>query len=1001
MTRTISLPTAPVWDSESIAADVQPLAEALQRYDVGQVRLGDHDRILYATDASLYQVRPLGVVIPSRAEQVRTLVNFCRENQVALLPRGGGTSLAGQCTNQALVVDFSPGFRAIRRVDVAGALAEVEPGLSIESLNRALAAGGSKLFFAPDPATIAQAAIGGCIGNNAAGARSIRYGRTSENLAGVEVLLTSGEWIWLEPGAGRHHAAALRLAEQTAGVVRQHAAEIRQRFPKLVRRNAGYALDLVLDQLERGVAPADLDLSGLICGSEGTLAVITAARLKLRPLPAARGLAILAFGSLDEAIAALPVILATRPSAVELLDDVVLAAAAGNNECRRYLELMPLWKGRAAAALLYVEYEADKQAAELPEHFRRLTAALPAQPARTYLDADSMGQAWTLRKAGEALLHAVPGQRKPLTFVEDNAIPVPQLLDFVREFKRIVAAHGTTAAFYAHASVGVLHVRPLLDLHATQDRQAMHAIALEIARLARACGGVMSGEHGDGRARGPLLEEFFGPQLMSAFRQIKRIFDPAGILNPGFIVRPGDVAQITTHLRVQQIHPAVGLDTYFDYAAQGRFQGAVEMCNGAGFCRKTAGGTMCPSYRSTLEERHSPRGRANALRASVFQRPDGPDWLDPATLETLDLCLSCKACKTECPSNVDIARWKAEYLAQGYRESGHTPAAAQIFGHIRLVNQLGALAPNLANRVQRLPLVRTLLNSLAGLAAARPLPDFGPSLYRRVGRCGPGRAGTGGGRARVSERPTVALFGDCFTAFGESDIGLAAVRVFEALGYTVALPRFGCCGRAMLSNGLLESATATARRTLQRMAGALLDPQVRAIVVIEPSCWSAMIDDWPHLKNIGPHAWLDAVRRKVMLADDFAARFWTAHPVQPDVTRRNGLSGRPVIFHGHCHQKALAGPRAGADLLQKLLGRDLQTLEAGCCGMAGAFGYTQKHYDLSMNIFAAPEFDPLRQAPPEAVITASGTSCRQQIAHATGRPVLHPLQLAAQIFGVL
>ncbi len=1005
MDKTFPLPQRGDAGLNRISADVRPLAEALRQLNVGQVRLGDHDRTLYATDASLYQVRPLGVVIPSNLRQIHTLVEFCRTHHVALLPRGGGTSLAGQCTNQALVLDFSPGFRAIRRIDPAAALCEVEPGLGIDELNRALAANSVNMFFAPDPATSAQAAIGGCIGNNAAGARSIRYGRTSENTAGVEVLLSTGEQIWLEAGAGRRHPVALRLAEQTADVVRRHAQEIRDRFPRLVRRNAGYGLDLVLAQLDRSVEAADLDLSGLICGSEGTLALVTAAKLKLTPLPAARGLAILTFASLDEAIAALEQILPTGPSAVELLDEVVLATAAGNTECRRYLDLIPApagqssWgvtphRGDSPGAVLYVEYEAERDAAELPARCAQLRRICPGASAAVYQDAASMNRAWTLRKAGEALLYGVPGARKPLTFVEDNAIAMKELSRFVHEFKRIVAAHGTTAAFYAHASVGVLHVRPLLDLHSPTDRQAMQSIAVQVAHLARDCGGVMSGEHGDGRARGPLLEEFFGPRIMEAFRRVKQIFDPAGILNPGFMVRPGAVSEITANLRIAAIRATdPPLNTYFDYADQENFRGAVEMCNGAGYCRKTAGGTMCPSYRATLEERHSPRGRANALRAGILGDAAGANWCDADTLATLDLCLSCKACKTECPSNVDIARLKAEYEAQGYRRRGHAPIAALLFGHVRALNRWGAMAPTIFNRAGRIRAFRILLNSLAGLAPQRPLPDFGPSLHRLR------RRGTTTGE--TDRRPMVALFGDCFTAFGESHIGRDAIAVLETLGYAVQLPRTGCCGRAMISNGLLAQAGRTARRTLRELAGLAADPRVRAILVCEPSCLSAMLDDLPHLKALGNHAALAALTKKAMLVEDFIARFWDSHPRPPALVETNHslVRGRPVLWHAHCHQKALWPEQIpiAIGMLRRLVGENLLPMDTGCCGMAGAFGYLRDHYDLSMRIFAAPEFDPLRQAPPEAIILANGTSCRQQMAHAAGRAALHPIQLAAQL----
>ncbi len=978
--RHISLPVlADVSSHHGSAAD---MATALRRLNIGELRLTGHDRLLYATDASLYEVLPLGVVIPESVEQISTLLEFCNRQLIPVLPRGGGTSLAGQCVNRALVVDLSPHFRTLWEINPTQQTCVAAAGITIDRINQELAATG--FFFAPDPATSAQAALGGCIGNNAAGARSIRYGRTSENLAGVQVVLTDGRVLWLCPGAGRNDPIARKLGRRVAAVVRQYAALIHERFPKLIRRNAGYSLDLILRQLDAGVAPEDLDLTALICGSEGTLAVITAARLKLRPIPAARGLAILAFNSLAQALDQLPAILNTQPSAVELLDATVLQAAQGNAEARRQLAVLPRLDGQLPAAILYVEYQAQQSPAELDALLGHSALAAPAS--RIFRQPAEMTQAWALRKSAEALLHALSSTRKPITFVEDNAIPVARLAEFIQRFKGIVESHGTSAAFYAHASVGVLHVRPMLNLHEPADQRAMRNIALETARLARDCGGVMSGEHGDGRVRGPLLLEYFGPELMRAFAEIKAIFDPAGILNPGMIVNPGDLDSITTHLR-QQAQRRVTcpeVETYFNYADQESFSGAVEMCNGAGFCRKTSGGTMCPSYRATRDERHSPRGRANALRGSILGTSDWPNWTDAETLKTLDLCLSCKACKTECPSSVDIARLKAEYLAQRYREVG-PPLAARVFGHIRTLNRVGAMLPSAANRLQNFPPARGLINYLLGLAPQRQLPPFSTPLTKLFHN------------ELIADNPMtgpkVALFADCFTAFNESHIGVAATRVLQRLGYRVELINNGCCGRAMISNGLLDIALTTIRKTLAVLAPAITDPAVTAIIVCEPSCLSAMLDDWQTLRNIGPPELLRQLAQKAISPTDFVQRGWNQHPNRPSSV--HGQNQR-VLFHGHCHTKALWGTGDDDALLNRFTNGNALVLNTGCCGMAGGFGYTQDHYDLSLNIFGQMEFDPIRQAPADAIILADGTSCRHQINHAAGKLVRHPIEWLAE-----
>jgi len=861
------------------------------------------------------------------------------------------------------------------------------------------------LFYAPDPATVAQATVGGCVGNNAAGSRSIRYGRTSENVNGVDVMLSTGERVWLEAGAGRRDPVALRLARGVAEITRRHAEEIRARFAKTIRRNAGYGLDLILQQLERGVSDEDLDLSGLICGSEGTLAVVLGAKLKLHPIKSAVGLAVASFDSLEEAMDAVNPILLTRPHAVELLDDVVLRAGSGNPSCRPYVDLLPRTiSGAAPAAVLYVEYQEDTLA-EVEAGFAQLTETLPGVSIKHFRDRPSMNEAWTLRKSGEALLHGLPGRRKPQTFVEDNAVPVENLPRFVREFKQIVARHGTEAAYWAHASVGVLHVRPMLDLHDDDDRKHMLEIAVEVADLARACGGVMSGEHGDGRVRGPLLERFYGSQIVAAFGEVKRLFDPAGILNPGNIVDAGPVSSITDHLRgfaaghrfdghddtaapVRQDHSKKQVETYYDYADQDDFGHAVEQCNGAGFCRKTAGGSMCPSYRATLDERHSTRGRGNALReATRVGLGDGvPVWNDPETLETLDLCLSCKACKSECPSNVDVARLKAEYLAQCYRATGHTPLKARVFGHVRTLNRLGSIAPAVSNFVSNLAPVRAVMNRVLKLAPQRSLPAFAPSLY--------GWFRKNRSTDAPVDRPKVVLYADCFATYNEPHVGSAAVRVLEALGYEVLLPQISCCGRAMMSTGLLPAAIATADRALSTLLPLVSRKDVVAVVVCEPSCLSAITDDWLQLKLKTPMKDRTMLAGKSMLVEAFVDAFWEQHPTRPTV--RDGVAS--VVLHGHCHQKAVGGgDETSARLLRRLTGGRVTVLPSGCCGMAGSFGYSADKYDVSMKVGELSVFGPVRAAAPDATICAPGTSCRHQIFDGTQRHAQHPIVFAESV----
>jgi FAD/FMN-containing dehydrogenase/Fe-S oxidoreductase len=1015
----------------------------LRTVDVGEIRLDRHNRQLYSTDASLYQIDPLAVVIPQKVEQLQRLLRFASEHRLPILPRGGGTSLAGQCTASAVVVDLSPNFRQVSGLDTANRRCTAQAGVVLDQLNRELASTGR--FFAPDPATTAQACIGGCIGNNAAGARSIRYGRTSENVIGIDAMLIDGHRLWLGPGAGRRDRRALQIASDVARIVTAHADHIRARFPKLIRRNAGYGLDLILNQLDAGVAVEDLDLTGLLCGSEGTLAITIAADLKLHPLPITRGLAIASFASVDEAIAAVVPILATKPSAVELLDDVVLNAARGNVECRRFLPLIPDQFGKQPAAALYIEYQTESANESLSERFEELKKVIPDAPVLIHDQPGPMSAAWTLRKSAEALLHGLSASGKPVTFVEDNSVPVENLSRFVREFRGIVEAHGTSAAFYAHASVGVLHVRPMIDLRNNKGLAMMQSIAVQVADLARDCGGVMSGEHGDGKARGPLLAQFYGPELMDAFAQIKAIFDPLNLLNPGTIVNAGPVAGITQNLRVQKEHDAGEVQTYYDYHDQEGFISAVEMCNGAGFCRKTAGGTMCPSYRGTLDERHSTRGRGNALRLAItgqIAAEGKPSWDDPDTMATLDLCLSCKACKTECPSNVDIARLKAEYTAQRFARDG-TPLYAWVFGHIRLFNRLGSMMPEVSNWMLRQGLVRWLAGHVLHVSQRRKMPEFGSSLFgwfkrralresggkeprtefgsslfgwfkRRALRESPGKeprtertravSGSTAGRDNRSlreyapcaapstqPRPKVLLFGDCFTAYNEPQVGQSAVRVLERFGYQVLLPDLGCCGRSMMSVGLLKDAIAAIDALIARLAP-MLDDLV-GIVVCEPSCLASIKDDWLSLKLASPMSLRQKIAGLSLLVEDFVEKRWDQHPNRPTEMKPGST---PIILHGHCHQKALWGDQTSSAMLKRI-SSNVQVLNSTCCGMAGAFGYAENKYDLSMKIGELSLFPPVRAATQDSIITAPGTSCRHQIRDGTGKEAVHPIQMVERL----
>ncbi|RNC81547.1 MAG: FAD-binding oxidoreductase [Phycisphaera sp.] len=963
---------------EALRSRRSQLATDLGRVVEGEVRFGRHDRGLYSTDASIYQVEPLGVVVPSSVRDAAKAAEYCLREGIPLLPRGGGTSLAGQCTSEAVVLDLSARCTDVLSLDIPGKTCEVEAGITIDALNRAIEESG--LFFAPDPATVRQATVGGCIGNNAAGTRSIKYGRTSENVEAVDVVLGSGSRAKLEQGAGVKDPVVRRLTESVIDIVNRHERLIDERYPKTLRRNAGYGLDTILMQIREGDALKTVNLASLVCGSEGTLAVTLGARLKLHTIPKERGLAVLAFDSLDEAMDAVPSLLSLEPSAIELLDDMVIKTALVNIEHRASVNLLPKPTRGDLKAILYVEFQGN-DIAEFKEKYENLRSLTPGIASELHTSSESIARALRLRQAGEPLLHAIPGERKPLGFVEDNVVPVERLGEFVRAFRGIVESHGTTAAFYAHASVGVLHVRPLLNLRSQQDRESMVEIATKVADLAKSLGGVMSGEHGDGKARGPLLEQHFGPELMDAFREIKNVFDPDSLLNPGNIVQPALPETIAERTRVMPGDEQAAIpdiETYYDYANQDGFSHAVEMCNGAGVCRKTSSGTMCPSYMALRDERHSTRGRANAIRMALSGQLTGDQlsFNDKDTMETLALCLSCKGCKRECPSNVDVGKLKSEFTAQRFKRT-RFPLTKLFFTKFRSINSSASRIPRLSNIPTKPGIVRSLLGLVSALPSGRSLPSSQPSLARDESWS----------VAHDTALPTVLLFGDCFSMYNETSIGLDAKTLLEAFGYRVMLADEGCCQRPAISNGFLPQAIREIDKLVGRLNTLASNCNAKAILAVEPSCLSAIQDEWLSLRCNTPLVERKRLADRMMLVEQFLDQYWDCHPRRPEFVQPAGR----VLLHAHCHQKALWGGESSGRLLERAFTGKYSELDTGCCGMAGGFGMHKKRFDLSIQIGEMTLFPLVREVTEDDVLLATGTSCRHQLRDGVQYEAPHPV----------
>lgn len=959
---------SPTFDWNELRRDA--LEQALQRHVDADVRFDLATRMLYSTDASIYRVEPFGVVAPKSVDALAATVAIAMEHQVPIVPRGAGTSLSGQAIGPGVVIDCSRYLDRIIDIDVDSRQVVVQPGCVLGQLNRKLKPLGFQ--FGPDVATIDRANIGGMIGNNSAGARSIRYGKTADHVQSLDVLLTDGaKRTFREHDRGELRAKlaqADREGEAYRAVyqnVRDHAGEIRARFPKVFRRVSGYNLDALLP-------PAPFNMAKLIVGSEGTLATIAEARLSIVPAPKYRGLGVIEFSSMRDALATLTAILPTRPSAVELLDQFVLDLARASVEYGRYLEFLV---GRPAAIFL-VEY-LDDDLVEVDSQLRQLQSLLESFRYEAFTSTTEESECeriWSVRKTALPLLYTMPGSRKPVTFVEDTAVAPERLSEFVTRFRQILVEYGTDGSFYGHASVGCLHIRPLLNLQSSEDVRTMGKIAEDVLALVMEFGGSMSGEHGDGMARSLFNPTLFGPVVYRAFEKVKAAFDPHNLMNPGKIVNG---PPMTANLRSENATPISVLPAYA-YERGGGMLHVVEECNGNGLCRRREAGVICPSFRATQDERHSPRGRANLLRSvlSGQWRPDAPgeSWAREELGEALDLCLACKACQSECPTSVDIAKLKSEYLHERYKTHERRMLDRLIAGLPRY-GRLGSRWAPFSNLILRGWLTRRWVYPLLGLDPRRKLP-----AYRRHTltdwfthhRC-----------AAHEVRQHVVLLADCFTNFHEPHIGRLAVALLEQAGCQVHLAPI-CCGRTAISKGFLDEARRLAESGVRQLL-----PHVdegRPILGIEPSCILTLKDEWLDLEN-------SESAREVARSVHLAETWLHEHPGEEEPHLLKATEEpMSVLVHGHCHQKAAGAVPSSMAAIRALAGVEATLLDCGCCGMAGAFGYELGHYDVSLRVAEESILPALRQSP-STVVVASGFSCRSQIDELSGRHAIHPIEL--------
>lgn len=952
------------------------LAARLKRETEGEVKFAPADRGRYATDASIYQVEPIGVLVPRSVADVQAAMAICREAGVPVLPRGGGTSQCGQTVNRALVIDCTKHLRRVLEVDEAAGIVRVEPGIALGALNDALK--GRKKFFPVDPSTWARCTIGGMAGNNSCGSKSIRYGLMADNVLAIDALLASGERFTFgevpDNLGGEVPAGVAALVQSLRALGAREAEEIAARFPRQLRRVGGYNIEALTPAAR---AEGRGNLARLLVGSEGTLAFSASLDLKLWPVKPRKALGICQFPTFRAAMAASQHLVTLNPEAVELVDRTMIDLGRSIPIYRATIEQMLIGE---PDSLLIVEFHGDDDAALLRD-IARLEEMMgdlgyPGAVVRA-TDAGFQAAIAEVREAGLNIMMSMKGDGKPVSFIEDTAVDLPDLADYTERLNAVFERHGTKGTWYAHASVGCLHVRPVLNMKDGGDVAKMRAIAEECFALVREYKGSHSGEHGDGIVRSEFHEPMFGARIVRAFEAVKDSFDPDGLLNPGRVVRAPrmDDRSLFRYPPDYAADPAVqpALDWSAWPGPQRGFLGAVEMCNNNGTCRKFDANVMCPSFRVTREEQHLTRGRANTLRLALTGQL-GPDALaGDEVAEALSLCVSCKGCKRECPTGVDMAKMKIEAQHARARKHG-VKLKDRIIAELPRWAPWAARLPEVANARDIIPGLAGLSERMLGLAAGRSLPKFRRDVFRDR------EAVTAGPRQEVL------LFADTFNRYYEPDVLRDAVAVLGHAGYRVrpaqaAEGRPLCCGRTYLAAGLVDRAREEARRTLEA-----LSHSDAPVVGLEPSCLTTLRDEFISLL---PGEASRRLSERAFLATEFLAKEDAPLPL-------HGVQASRAHIHGHCHQKAFGAFPAAVKTLRRIPGLEVTPIASSCCGMAGSFGYEAKNLEVSKAMAELSLIPAVRAAPDEDLIVADGTSCRHQIRDLSRREALHSIQVLAR-----
>ncbi len=963
----------------------------------GELHFDSLLRTLYATDASVYREMPLAVAYPKTKDDIKKLIAFAREHGASLIPRSAGTSLAGQCVGSGIVVDISKYWNKVLEINEQERWVRVQPGVIRDELNEFLKPYG--LFFGPNTSTANRCMIGGMVGNNSCGTTSIEHGTTRDHLLEVEAMLSDGSEVTFGSVSQEDFFEKTKM-ETLEGQTYLHVFEnlsqpetqerIRREFPKpgIHRRNTGYAVDVLLDSKPFNPDGPDFNFCKLLAGSEGTLAFTTAVKLNVVPAPLPHPVVLAAhFTSLNESMEAVLVAMRHSPNQCELMDKAVLDCTKGNIEQaknRYFVEGDP-------AAVLMIEFRADTpeaaaaKALALTKDFK--TAGMGY--AFPLILGKKTKQVWDLRSAGLGVLSNMPGDAKPVAFIEDTAVALADLPAYIREFEKTMADFGQKAVYYAHAGAGELHLRPVLNLKKSEDVQRFHDIGLASAKLVKKYGGSLSGEHGDGRVRAEFIPMMLGEENYELLRSLKKTWDPQGIFNPGKIV---DAPPMTESLRYEPDAQQPEYQTVFDFSAEGGILRAAEKCNGSGDCRRLdfSGGTMCPSYRATRNEKDTTRARANALR-EFLTHPSSTVNRQPSTVnpfareelkEVMDLCLSCKGCTSECPSNVDMTTMKAEFLHQYYQTNG-VPFRAKFFGHIGRMNAVLSHFPALPNFMTNNPLIGGILKKIVGVAPQRSLPPLHRFTLRKWYKKHRHEL-----QLQAPAKGKVYLFCDEFTNFYDVEIGVKTIQLLTRLGYEVEMSEHPQSGRAQLSKGLLPEAQQLARENV-RIFSKIVSAET-PLIGIEPSAILGFRDEYPRLVGQSEVEVARSLAANVFLVDEFLAGEIQRGNITPEHFTKEK---KKILLHGHYHQKSLASVDASAWLLGLPENYEVEVIPSGCCGMAGSFGYEAEHYEVSMKIGELVLFPAVRKAAGETIIAAPGTSCRHQILDGTGQEALHPVEV--------